>query len=873
MGITTGSRIGPYEVTSPLGEGGMGIVFRAHDTKLQRDVALKLLPEHFADDADRLARFQREAQTLASLNHPNIAQIYGLEESNNTSCIVMELVEGDTLQERVKRGSIPVAEALTIARQIAEALEAAHERGVVHRDLKPANIKLASNGRVKVLDFGLAKAFQEQQAATLSNSPTLIGASVPGVILGTAAYMSPEQARGKEADRTTDVWAFGCVLYEMLTGYAVFEGETVGEILGGVFKAEPDWRRLPAETPEAIRRLLRRCLQKERSQRLKSADDARLEIEETLSAPAPSPVHVRGSRFAWVLPAVFGLLVVLLSIPAALYLRGRSVETPEMRVDIDTPATPQPLHFALSPDGTRLVFVSSSSGSPQLWLRQLNAATAQPLAGAEGGEYPFWSPDSRSIGFFAGSKLKRLDIGIGPPQELADAPTGRGGTWSSEDTILFAPTNAGPLWRVLASGGSPAQVTKLDLPRQAGHRFPQFLSDRRHFLFFAQGSPDAQGIYLASLDGGDAKRLMPTDTAGAYIDPGLLIFNRQGTLAARRLDLAAGKLTGDTITLAESVSYDTPFSMGGFAVSSGGRVAYRAGGLEARQLQWFDRNGKPLAVAGEPDVNTLESAELSPDSRQVAVSRGNQNNTDVWLIDVLRGGKTRFTVDAAIDEYPIWSPDGTQIAFASNRKGVYDLYLKPSSGARGEQLLLESAQAKFTEDWSRDGRFVLYVEAGAKTGWDLWALPMVGDRKPMAVMNSPFEERSGKFSPDGRWVAYQSNFSGRFEIYVQPFPGPGGKLQVSTAGGTFPRWRADGKELFFIAPNAKLMSVPVGPSHSTFEAGSPVALFQTHIVTGGVAALESQYAVSGDGRFLINTRVDESTPTPITLILNWKPKP
>jgi hypothetical protein len=414
-------------------------------------------------------------------------------------------------------------------------------------------------------------------------------------------------------------------------------------------------------------------------------------------------------------------------------------------------------------------------------------------------------------------------------------------------------------------------VTKL--LHQGSHRFPQFLSDGRHFLFFAQTNPDAQGIYLASLDGSDAKRLLAAETAGAYIQPGFLIFNRQGALVARRLDINGGTLTGETMTLAESASYDISFNMGGFAVSSAGRVAYRAVALEARQLQWFDRTGKPLGAAGEPDVNDLACVELSPNGRQLAVQRTIQNNIDVWLIDVLRGGTTRFTVDAAADQKPIWSPDGMQIAFSSNRKGIYDLYLKLSSGAGAEALLLESPHTKTMEDWSADGRFVLYQEAGSTTGWDLWALPMVGDRKPMAVANSPFEERNGQFSPDGRWVAYQSNVTGRFEIYVQPFPGPGGKWKVSTAGGTFPRWRADGKELFFIAPNGKLMSVPVGTSRSTLEAGTPTALFQTRIVTGGIANQEAQYAISRDGRFLINNRVDQSTTTPITLILNWKPKP
>src|SRR5215831_19076448 len=509
MGITTGSRIGPYEVTSPLGAGGMGVVFRALDTKLHRAVALKLLPDHFADDPDRLLRFQREAQLLASLNHPNIAQIYGLEEFNDARCIVMELVEGETLQERLKRGAIPVAEALRIAKQIAEALEAAHERGVVHRDLKPGNIKLTSDGTVKVLDFGLAKALQEGRAPDVSNSPTLMSAaSMPGVILGTAAYMSPEQAKGKPVDKRTDIFAFGCVLYEMLTGCQAFEGEDVQDILSRVLQREPDWSKLPSGLSSRLEEVLHRCLEKDLKNRCRDIGDVRIDIEQALKEPkeiALSPVHARGSRFSWVLLAVSGALVAVLSIPSTLYLRERSIESPEMRLDINTPRTSLPLHFALSPDGMQLVFVASGNESQQLWLRRLDAGTAQPLAGTEGGEYPFWSPDSRSIGFFAGSRLKRLDIGAGPPQVLADAPAGRGGTWSSDGTILFAPTNASPLWRIHASGGgSPVQVTKLDLPRQGSHRLPEFLPDGRHFLFFGQGNPDAQGIYLASLDGSDS---------------------------------------------------------------------------------------------------------------------------------------------------------------------------------------------------------------------------------------------------------------------------------------------------------------------------------------------------------------------------------
>src|SRR5437867_10525607 len=459
MSLQVGQQLGPYEITSLIGKGGMGEVYRARDSKLKRDVAIKILPDEFSRHADRVSRFQREAEALASLNHPNIAHIYGLEDSSNTRCIVMELVEGETLQERLRRGSIPVDEALQLAGQIAEALETAHERGIVHRDLKPANIKLTLDGRVKVLDFGLAKVFQEEQQVALSHSPTLMGASLPGIILGTAAYMSPEQAKGKDADCTSDVWAFGCVLYEMLTAHAAFEGETIGEILAGVFKAEPDWGRLPAETPEAIRRLLRRCLQKDRNRRVNSANDARIEIEDALSTPpaeaVPRAVRTRRTLLAWIVAAITTLVFAPIAI---LHIREKpTAEPPEMRLEITTPSTSAPLEFALSPDGRYLVFVASADGPQRLWLRALDKTDAQPIAGTEGADYPFWSPDSRSIAYTAAGKLKRIDIAGRPPQTLANTSAPRGGAWGADGTILFT-ASLGPLSRVAASGYDPVTV-------------------------------------------------------------------------------------------------------------------------------------------------------------------------------------------------------------------------------------------------------------------------------------------------------------------------------------------------------------------------------------------------------------------------------
>jgi serine/threonine protein kinase/Tol biopolymer transport system component len=845
----------------------MGVVYRAHDTKLGRDVAIKALPDAFANDPDRLQRFQREAQVLASLNHPNIAQIYGLEESDKTRCIVMELVEGQTLQERLKRGPIPIDEALPMAAQIATALEAAHERGIIHRDLKPANIKLTPDGKVKVLDFGLAKAFQEEHEPSLSNSPTLIGASAPGVILGTAAYMSPEQARGKEADRSSDIWAFGCVLYEMLTGHAVFEGETIGEILAGVFKAEPDWQRLPANTSEAIRRLLRRCLQKDRSERLKSADDARIEIKEAMSAPAivapPDATPVRQPRLAWIVSMIAILAFASLAI---VHFRERpAADPPEMRLEITTPSTTAPLEFALSPDGRYIVFVASGGGPQRLWLRALDKTEAQPMVGTEDADYPFWSANSRSIGFTAGSKLKRIDIAGGAPQALANTGNIRSGAWNADGTILFN-ASFGPLLRIAASsGGEPAPATRLD-PQHLSHVTPQFLPDGRHFLFYALGSAEASGIYLGSLDGGEPKMLAAADDAGAYLPSGMIVFIRHATLIAQHLDLGRGELTGDPFRLADSVGSNNS-GLGGFSVSANGSIAYRGGG-GIHQLKWFDRTGKALGDASEPDANTLLYPDLSPDGKHVAFQLSIQNNIDVYLRDLVRGSMRRFTFDPATDTSPVWSPDGTRIAFVSSRKGPYNLYMKASSGAGTEELLLGTPNNQYTQDWSKDGRFLLYSEGDPKTSRDLWALPLTGnDRKPIVVAKTRFEELNGQFSPDGRWVAYETNEFRQFEIVVQPFPEPSTKWQVSKGGGTQPRWRADGKELYFVAPDGKLMAASITSTGSTLVAGTPVALFPAALAPG-LGTNRQEYAVSSDGRFLINQPVESSAP-PITLILHW----
>jgi eukaryotic-like serine/threonine-protein kinase len=873
MTFTAGMKLGTYEIVAPLGAGGMGEVYRARDSRLKRDVAIKVLPDAFARDDERVARFQREAEVLASLSHPHIGGIYDVAEFGESRFLVLELVEGETLADRIARGPIPLDEALAIAKQIAEAVEAAHDKGIIHRDLKPANVKLTDDGNVKVLDFGLAKVREEAGGGVaLSNSPTLMSASVPGVIMGTAAYMSPEQAKGKEADRTSDVWAFGCVLYEMLTGHAPFSGETISEILAGVLKGEPDWDRLPADTPESIRRLLRRCLTKDRKLRLQHVGDGRIEIEEPRTTRVPQTVPRRGERFAWI--SALAVVVIIAAFLAAQVFRP--VPAPrEVRLQINTPPTSDPVSFAISPDGQKIVFVATSEGRSQLWLRLLDSVSEQALAGTDGAAFPFWSPDSRSVGFFADSNLKRIDINGGSVQTLTKAPINRGGAWNRDGVILFAPQATGPIFRISASGGEPSPATRLVSPQQASHRFPQFLPDNQHFTYYATGSPEARGIYVGHIDGSEPRRLVDADTAAAYVPSGQLLFVRQDNLFAQNFDPVRLVLSGDPFLVAQQVAQTALGTANGGAVSTSaaGPIAYRTGLAGRRQLVWFDRAGKEIGKVGDPDFAYGPS--LSPDGRRVATSRSVNGNTDVWLLELERGVLTRLTSDAAVDSYPVWSPDGSRIVFQTNRTGSPDLYQKPINNAGSEEPLLKNAQSKLPYDWSSDGRFLLYREIDPKLSWDLWALPMQGERKPFPVVQTEFDERDAQFSPDGKWIAYQSNESNRFEIYVQSFPGPATKTQISINGGAQVRWRADGKELFYVALDERLMAVPIRITSDGkgIDAGTPIPLFRTHIGDAVQGIYRPQYMVSADGqRFLMSTLTEEAA-SPITVILNWKPKP
>ena len=867
----------------------MGQVFRARDTKLNRDVALKVLPDSFANDPDRLARFTREAQTLASLNHPNIAHIHGLEESGGIRALVMELVEGEDLSQRIARGAILLDEALPIAKQIADALESAHEQGIIHRDLKPANIKIKPDGSVKVLDFGLAKTMEPAAGSSTSPSmsPTITTPAMTqaGMILGTAAYMSPEQAKGRTVDKRSDLWAFGAVLYEMLTGTRAFPGEDVSEVLASVLAREPDWVRLPATLSPSLAVFLRRCLHKNPRQRIGDVQAMRLALEGAFETAVPQTTTgpsgaASGGRLAWMAALGVAAVVIALAIPAVRYLREAPSSPPETRVDIVTPPTDAPTSFALSPDGRQIVFAASGDGSSRLWLRSLATATVQPLAGTEGARHPFWSPDSRSVGFFAGDALKRLDLGSPTLHTLAQVNAGTGGTWNGDGVIVFAGSATGALlMRVSATGGAVAAMTRLG-PQQQSHRGPHFLPDGRRFIFFVLGVPDTAGIYLGTLDGSTPIRLTSADAPGVYLPAGWLLWVRRGTLLAQQLDLSQATLVGNPTTLADGVaagsSGNSPVS-----VSATGLVAYRTGGLNQRQLMWFDRSGTARGTVGAPDGNNLRDPRVSPDGRRVVVQRTVQGNGDLWLLDGAR--MNRLTFDAAEEDRAVWSPDGTRIVFRSNRTSPADLYQKLTSGAGVDERLVASDQGKSPNSWSGDGRFLLYHSVDPQTDTDFWILPMVGDRKPSLFLKTPFREVWGRFSPDGRWVAYQSSESGRPEIYVRPFVPPGatraapltagGQWQVSTEGGAYPVWRPDGKELYYLNPAGAMMAAPITVTGTTLAPGAPVVLFPARVSGGGVDLQQGwQYDVAPDGRFLINTEL-ESAAAPIALLMNWNPEP
>jgi serine/threonine-protein kinase len=895
MPLTVGTRLGPYEIQAPLGAGGMGEVYRARDTKLNRDVALKVLPEAVALDPDRIARFKREAHVLASLNHPNIAAIYGFEESDGIQALVLELVEGPTLADLLERragpsgpAGLPIDEALSIAKQIAEALEAAHEHGIIHRDLKPANVKVKDDGTVKVLDFGLAKALHgEAAAADVSHSPTLsVAATRAGVILGTAAYMSPEQARGRAVDKRSDIWAFGCVLYELLTGRRAFGGGDVTDILARVIEREPDWSALPGNTPQAIRRLLRRCMAKDRRQRLTDAAGLRLDVDEAQTAPADAIAALPSARApTWRRAAVplLTLLVGSVLTGIAVWLTTRPAPPRVTRLTIVPPAT-APLapdgylrDVAIAPDGTRVAYVGAGG---TLVVRALDALAPTVLGGLGAPRHPTFSPDGQWIAFFDGNtSLKKVAVTGGPAVTLArTSAIGVGLSWGTDDTIIFATGDGSTgLLRIGAAGGEPAVLTTPD--RSAGeveHIWPEALPGGEAVLFtIAIGGIGQSAVAVLDLTTGTHRVLVSGASHAQYVAPGYLVYVAAGTLRAVRFDRSRLEVVGTPVPVVEGVATILG-AVANASVTADGTLVYvplGAAGAPRRTLVWVDRQGRETAVGAPPRAYVYPR--LSPDGKQVAVFAADQEQ-DLWLWDMGRPTLTRATFDPAVDFYPVWTPDGRRLVWASQREGaVVNLYTQAADGTGAVERLTESANNQFPTAMTPDGkRVVLREDTSSGTGTDVTLLTLDGVRQVTPLVATVSIERNGEVSSDGRWLAYESDESGQLEVYVRPFPEVNaGKWQVSTGGGRQPLWDRGGRQLSYRGPDGAVLVVTVEGDRARFGVGPVTKVADARYYNGAGAFVGRTYDISLDGqRFLMIKEAGDaqtSTPPHIVVVQNW----
>ncbi|MCA1642389.1 MAG: protein kinase [Acidobacteria bacterium] len=864
MTIEAGTRLGRYQIKSLVGAGGMGEVYRAHDPNLGRDVALKVLPSDFSADRERLARFEQEARAAGALNHPNVLSIHDVETHDGSLYVVSELLEGETLRELLGGAALPVRKAVDYALQSARGLAAAHERGIIHRDIKPENLFVTTDGRVKILDFGIAKLMEAEAGGARTDLPTRKVNTDSGAVMGTVGYMSPEQLRGKPVDPRTDIFSFGAVLYEMLAGRRAFHKDSAADTISAILKEDPpELSETNGSVNPALDRVVRRCLEKNREERFHSASDLAFALEAlsgtqasgattaVVTAEASKPEHRSKliARLGWIAAALF-----LVSTLALAFLHFRRTEPRAETMRFTIPAPEKSAYrgtLALSPDGRRLAFIVTGPGGNSLWVRALDSLEARQLPGTEGADFPFWSPDGRSVGFFAGNKLKRIDVAGGAPQVLADATTDpRGAAWAPDGTIIFTPDFTSPLLKVSAAGGTVEPVTALDQSRQqTSHRWPSFLPDGRHFLYFSRGTKkDAEGIYAGSLDTKEVKFLLNTNLRGVYAQAdgataGYLLFMRDKSLMAQPFDAERLQLSGEPAVVAEGVltfpEEGGPTAYAAFSASANGRLSYLPGNIALDQMGWFDRAGKSLGSVGPQGL--LGELWLSPDGKRVAFDRRDLQSPDIWLLDLARSTTTRFTFDAAADTSPVWSADGSRIFFSSNRDGgKFSLYQKVSSGAGGDELLLKTETNAFADDWfsGKAGEFIIYESESGLNRFDLMVLPLAGERKPYPFLQTEFNETHAQFSPDGRFVAYVSDESGRAEVYVQSFPAAGGKWQISTGGGDQPQWRRDGRELFYMAPDKTLMAVPIAAGGS-FEPGSPAALFATHIPARGSVATKS----------------------------------
>jgi eukaryotic-like serine/threonine-protein kinase len=891
LNLSPGRELSHYRLVERIGEGGMGVVWKATDQTLGRAVAIKVLPAAFAQDPERMARFEREARLLASLNHPHIASIYGVGSADGVRFLAMELVEGDDLAARLSRGPMPVAETIEVARQVAEALEVAHEKGIIHRDLKPANVKLTADGQVKVLDFGLAKALDDEAPAanssTMSHSPTLTSPMTgANVILGTAAYMSPEQSRGKLVDRRADIWAFGCVLYECLTGRRAFAGETVSDTIAKILEREPDWTALPARTPAKVRELLQRCLEKDARKRLRDIGDARVELENLIARGVSASGVLRTDEFtdahaarrggpatlAWSVAAVaVGVAVIAIAFPkfmhrAEIPVAARAVLTAPNGMQLST----IPADAAVSPDGTMLVFCASDSADrSRLWLRPLSSLEARPIngtefSGAESPGLPFWSPDGKSIGFFADAKLKTVAIGGGSPQTLCNAPNARGGTWNRDGVILFAPSSQSPLFRVSQSGGEPVQVTAFDSTRhETAHRFPHFLPDGRHYSYAAfPGEAGKVNTWIGDLGSSQRKLALTANSAAIFAAPGYVIFVRDQSLMAQRFDVGALRLIGEPTQIGDAPADLQTLGTNPASASGNGVLVYPGYAAAVSHLAWYGRDGRALGDLHVPEGDYREIS-FSPDNRQVALVRLNSSASgDIWIADASRGTIARLTTDGEPKGAVQWTGDGQNIAYQIQSAAELSFYQRPVSGSAQQTVLFSSASLfKNLTQITRDGSYLVFDDLGRTTQRDLWYVPLKGDRKPVPYLQTPFGESGGSISPDGHWMLYDSDESGRVELYVQSFPALGTKIRVSSDGAQYGGWRDDGGEILYLSAKG-LMSVSVR-HHPSFAVDEPKLLMALpkELVTAGVS--------SDFKRFLFALANTDAVHPTLTILTNW----
>ena len=878
MTLVTGVRLGPYEITASLGRGGMGEVYKAHDTRLDRTVAIKIMGGAVAavDPGDRL---EREARAIAALNHPHICALHDVGRDQNTPFLIMEYVKGETLAARLTRGPIPVRELIRIAIQIAEALDHAHRNGVVHRDLKPANVMLTKSG-VKVLDFGLAtlRAAAPLQIP-LDGTPIVSRPLVSdGTLLGSIHYIAPERLEDGDAGAASDLFSLGAIMYEMATGTRPFDSNSPAGVIAAVLHHDPPPpSTIQPEIPPALDWTIEKALAKKPDARWRAAGDIVEVLRWIARTPERVAPEVAAPRRRLVPTAIAGLVMLIMAAglflafsrgfritPAAMPTLTFSILPPPGGGFTPTPSSVATAQFALSPDGRRLAYVAAVEHDlPHLWIRPLDSLTAEPVPGTHDAEYPFWSPDSESIGFFANGMLKRVDLAGGPPRALATAPHGRGGAWSRSGLIIFGPDTQTGLSRVPASGGEATPLTRVDASRhEASHRWPQFLDDDHHFIYFVQTtSPQEHVVYLGDLDGSAPRKLFASPLSASFVPPDRVLFVADDALNVARFDLAGAKLAGERSTIVSSVAGSSNFHAA-FSASQTGLLAYTSGAASA-ELVWFDRGGRRTGSVG-PSAEYVDFR-LSPDDQQLALAEvdSQSHRPDIRVLDLVRGTKLRLTSDAATDASPVWSPDGRQIVFRSNPNGLHDLYLKPSNGAARSIALLRTQDGKYPTDWTPDGRSIVYTDQH-ENGSDIWMVAADGSQTTPLVQ-TPFSEMQGQVSPDGRWVAYTSMETGRPEVYIRSFSDPSARWQVSAGGGTDPRWRRDTHELFYISADSWLMSVGFADAYPA----APKRLFEVHIAPPGDPFL-SNYDVTADGeRFLVKVPTHDVTSTPIHILSNW----